>query len=334
MHEFTEGPRIPASEISSEAKVEEAVPEPQGGLPRYPIKGMAILAFGGGGGLARPFLKGAAASGARLVIVEKFPEEERARAKLEKSLRALARELADADGRATTVLAADVTDGSEVAGAVARTKELLGTVDIGVDFAGVAHAPFDLASNELSGMVAEFRKVVEINLTGAFIVTAALAQTMVPQRSGHIIHLCSNGSRLSLYGSYGYNASKHGVEGLVKSAAAQLAPFGVRVNAIAPGTVETSLNRYTLLRNSDESFKPRAKSILAHTPTKRFASPEGVAATLLSMCIPQPHLTGNVLFADDGYNIEGHSWPEANQALYEERIEELYHRMDDKYPRE
>ena len=138
---------------------------------------------------------------------------------------------------------------------------------------------------------------------------------------------------MSLYGSYAYNASKHGVEGLVKTAAAQLAPYGVRVNGIAPGTVTTELNRH-LSFTDDGQPKPRAKSILAHTPTKRFATAEGVAETLLSMCIEQRHLTGNVIFPDDGYVIEGHSWPEGNEALYEgiTALNALYRSIDEKYP--
>ena len=347
MQEFTElpgqgtGPRAPASPgptgrehaTPSRGSSQRAAPQ-RGTTARYPIQDMAILAFGGGGGLARPFLTGAAASGARIAIVEKLPETGAEGEAAAEPLKAFAGELAQVCGHAVTVLGADVTDESEVAEAVGRIEELYGRIDVGVDFAGVAHTPFDLPQTDLSRSAAEFRKVLEINLTGAYIITAALARVMAPRRSGQIIHLCSNGSRVSLYGSYGYNASKHGVEGLVKTAAAQLAPLGVRVNAIAPGTVETDLNRFTLLRNRDGSFKPRAKSILAHTPTKRFATAEGVAATLLAMCIPQPHLTGNVIFADDGYNIEGHSWPEANEALYADRLEELLAGLDARYPRE
>jgi NAD(P)-dependent dehydrogenase (short-subunit alcohol dehydrogenase family) len=111
-------------------------------------------------------------------------------------------------------------------------------------------------------------------------------------------------------------ASKHGLEGLVKSAAAQLARYGVRVNGLAPGTVESDLNR-ALLRASSGEPTARAASILAHTPTKRFATIEGVIESAIALCIPQRHLTGNVIFCDDGYAIEGHSWPAGNRALYE-----------------
>jgi 3-oxoacyl-[acyl-carrier protein] reductase len=158
---------------------------------------------------------------------------------------------------------------------------------------------------------------------------------MIPRRKGHIILLCSSASRLSLYGVYGYNASKHGVEGLVKTAAAQLAPFGVRVNGIAPGTVITDLNR-RLEYNPDGSLGPRGLAVLAHTPTKRFATREGVAETLLAMCVEQRHFTGNVVFPDDGYIVEGHSWPEGNEALFGggERLEALFRELEERYPRD
>jgi 3-oxoacyl-[acyl-carrier protein] reductase len=153
------------------------------------------------------------------------------------------------------------------------------------------------------------------------------------QRSGHIIHLCSDASRFSLEGSHAYVASKHGLEGLIKSSAAQLARFGVRVNGLAPGTVETALNR-ALLRDERGNPSARAASILAHTPTKRFATVEGVIESALALCLPQRHLTGNVVFCDDGYAIEGHSWPEANRALYEgpDALEALLERPDPALP--
>ena len=187
-----------------------------------------------------------------------------------------------------------------------------------VNFAGMHHPSMDLTKDLSLEELETFRRVSEVNLTGAFVVTAAAAPLLVARGEGHIVHLCSNGSRQSLFGSFAYNATKHGVEGLVKTAAAQLAPYGVRVNGIAPGTVITNLNR-RLLSGEDGEYTARALSILAHTPTKRFATAEGVVESLMAMCLPQKHLTGNVIFADDGYTIEGHSWPEGNRALYTSR---------------
>ena len=115
-----------------------------------------------------------------------------------------------------------------------------------------------------------------------------------------------------------------------------MAPFGVRVNGIAPGTVETPINSGLLRSGEQGDYSLRAATILAHTPTKRFATMEGIAQTVLATCIPQSHLTGNVIFCDDGYNIEGHSWPAGNAALYEGtgKLDELYAHLEYEYPRE
>ncbi|MFP4566991.1 MAG: SDR family NAD(P)-dependent oxidoreductase [Spirochaetaceae bacterium] len=299
---------------------------------RVDLGGMNVLIFGGAGNLGEAFAYAAACCGARVAIADVAPQDRASRDPFLAHVEQIAANVTDlTGGTPPPVFLGSVTDYAEAERIVQAAEQALGSIEVGIDCAGVHHRPFDLLADDPEDLAADFRRVNEINLTGAFIVTTALARAMAPRRSGHIIHLCSNGSRASLYGSYAYNAAKHGLEGLVKTAAAQLAPFGVRVNGIAPGTVETNLNR-DLLREPDGTLKPRAKSILAHTPSKRFASREGVAASLVSMCVPQPHLTGNVIFADDGYNIEGHSWPEGNAALFEDRIDELYEKLSVEYP--
>lgn len=279
------------------------------------LTGTNILAIGGTGNLGETFVYAAASSGATVAIADMPPKDaDKRQAYLEK-LGALVANVTDIAGSRPLVFDADVTDAKGLVSMVEMANERLGHIDIGIDFAGIHHPTFDLPHDDPVELAEIFRRVIEVNLNGAFIATTALARVMVPRRKGHIIHLCSSASRLSLYASYAYNASKHAVEGIVKTSAAQLAPYGVRVNGIAPGTVITDLNR-ALLQEENGEYRPRAKSILAHTPTKRFLSREGIAETLIGMCLPQRHLTGNVIFADDGYNIEGHSWPEGNMALY------------------
>lgn len=197
-------------------------------------------------------------------------------------------------------------------------------VDVVVNCTGIHHPPMSLGQDTAAELSQAFSEVIATNLQGAFHLTAAIGRLFTRQGDGHLIHLCSDASRLSLEGSHAYVASKHGLEGLVKSAAAQLARHGVRVNGIAPGTVETDLNRH-LLRDATGRPSRRAASILAHTPSKQFATLDGIIESMLALCIPQRHLTGNVIFCDDGYVIEGHSWPAGNQALYEspEALEEL-----------
>jgi NAD(P)-dependent dehydrogenase (short-subunit alcohol dehydrogenase family) len=213
-------------------------------------------------------------------------------------------------------LALDVTSGRDCDVFVDHLAGLDSAVDVLVNCTGVHHASFELGTAGAAEFEAEFARVCATNLQGAFNLTAAIAQLFVRQGQGHLIHLCSDASRLALYGSHAYVATKHGLEGLIKSSAAQLARHGVRVNGIAPGTVETPLNAH-LLRDESGHLSQRAASILAHTPTKRFASLDGIVESMLALCIPQRHLTGNVVFCDDGYVIEGHSWPAGNSALYQ-----------------
>jgi NAD(P)-dependent dehydrogenase (short-subunit alcohol dehydrogenase family) len=293
-----------------------------------------VLVFGGGGNLAETFLYAAATAGALPVVSDVLPADSTGQKQVLEKLSRIVSNLRSL--KADVPLdwyAGDITSLADVAAIITEVKKRLGRIDIVVNFAGVTHNPFDFYKDDPEEMINTFRRVNDINLNGTFIVTACAARVMIPQRFGHIIHLCSSGSRCALYGVYGYNATKHAVEGLIKTAAAQLAPFHIRVNGVAPGTVESDLNR-TLLRDAEGLYKPRAMSILAHTPSKRFATREGIAESMIALCLDQRHLTGNVIFVDDGYVVEGHSWPEGNQALYADpaALETLFKRLAEDYP--
>src|SRR5438045_2314035 len=124
----------------------------------------------------------------------------------------------------------DVRKLDEVARVADDISRELGKIDTLVNFTGTHHKPMDFFKDDPEELLGEFRRVIDVNLTPAFIITMLFAKKMIPKRHGHIIHLCSNAGRQSLYGSYAYNASKHGLEGLIKTAAAQLAPFNIRLN--------------------------------------------------------------------------------------------------------
>ena len=267
------------------------------------LKGMGLVLIGASGSIGGHFLRAAQAQGARIVNLGRR-----------------------APGPGVRHMHADVRNLSSVQQAGQLAGKELGLVDVVLNFSGTHHEPMDFLRDDPELLLREFDRVMDVNLRGAFIVTQVFGRLLIAQRHGHLIHLCSNASRLSLYGSYAYNASKHGLDGLIKTAAAQFAPYGVRVNGIAPGTVETPLNRHLLRDPQTGSPSARAASILAHTPTKCFASLDGITETLLAACLPQRHMTGNVIFCDDGYNIEGHSWPEGTSAVYsgQSALDELY----------
>lgn len=272
------------------------------------LGGAGLVLIGASGSIGRHFLGIAQANGARLISLGR-----------------------SSPGEDVRHLFLDVCDPESVRSTAEIALKELGRVDVVMNLTGTHHAPMDFTRDDLEAVLSEFDRVLSVNLRGAFIITQVFGRLLMTQRHGHLIHLCSNASRLSLYGSYAYNASKHGLEGLIKTAATQFAPYNVRVNGVAPGTVETQLNRNLLRDPSTGALSSRAATILAHTPTKRFASLDGIAETLLATCVPQRHLTGNLIFCDDGYNIEGHSWPEGTAAVFEggDSVEALYRRMFD-----
>jgi len=271
------------------------------------LKDMNLVLIGASGSIGGNFLAAALGQSARVVC--------------------LGRRAPDAT---VSHIDADVSSLDSVQKAAADAFAELGRVDVVLNFTGTHHKPMDFTRDDDVASLQEFDRVIDVNLRGAFVITQVFGRRLMAQRHGHLIHLCSNASRLSLYGSYGYNASKHGLEGLIKTAATQFAPYQVRVNGVAPGTVETALNRHLLRDPVSNNPTPRAASILAHTPTKRFATLDGITETLLATCLPQRHLTGNLIFCDDGYNVEGHSWPQGNLAVYEggDAIDALYRQFD------
>lgn len=272
-----------------------------------------LVIIGGSGAIGSRFLDAAQAQGAACAVIGR-----------------------NDPGKGMPFFDADIASLENLNAAADQAITALGGIDTLINFAGTHHAPMDFCKDDPLVLLSEYRRVMDVNLTGAFLATMIFAKHMVARRHGHILHLCSNASRLSLYGSYAYNISKHGLEGLIKTAAAQLAPFGVRVNGVAPGTVETNMNRNLLRSNMGGGYSLRASSILAHTPTKQFATLDGIIETLLATCLPQRHLTGNVIFCDDGYNVEGHSWPAGNAALYsgDGDLQALFAKLDRDYPHE
>lgn len=270
------------------------------------LKGMGLVLIGASGSIGGHFLGVVQEQGARIVNLGRSAPSGKARH-----------------------INADVCNLASLQQAGELACQELGRVDVVLNFSGTHHKPMDFTRDDPGMLLGEFDRVMDVNLRGAFIVTQVFGRLLMAQRHGHLIHLCSNASRLSLYGSYAYNASKHGLEGLIKTAATQFAPYHVRVNGVGPGTVETPLNRHLLRDPQSGNPSARAASILAHTPTKRFVSLEGITETLIAACVPQRHMTGNVIFCDDGYNVEGHSWPEGTQAVYEggNAVDALYHRI-------
>jgi SDR family mycofactocin-dependent oxidoreductase len=211
--------------------------------------------------------------------------------------------LVEAAGRRCVSEVVDVRDLQAVIAFVDEVQASLGSVDIMVANAGVT------AIGSICDMdAAQWGNVIDINLTGVFNAIRAAAPHMRSQRSGRIIGISSMMGRTSQPGIPAYTASKWGVIGLCKSAAYELAGFGVTVNAIAPGNVSTPMihneELYRLMRpDLERATKDDVAPVMAglHVQPVPWLEPEEItAAVVYLVSAGARHITGSVIDVDAG----------------------------------
>ena len=205
--------------------------------------------------------------------------------------RALAAELV-AGGAAVDYQHCNVADKAEVDAALAATVARFGHVDGLVNNAGIFRAAPFLDITE-----ADWDAVIAVNLKGSFLVGQAVARHMVsragPQR-GAIVNMSSVNGTLTIPSIASYNASKGAIDQLTRVMALALADQGVRVNAVAPGTIATELARSAVLTSDEARLR-----ILSRTPMKRLGEPSEIAdvvAFLLSEA--SSYISGEIVFVD------------------------------------
>lgn len=186
----------------------------------------------------------------------------------------------------------DVAQKSDVEALVAQTLFLHGRVDVLVNNAGIFKAaPFLDVTQE------DFDAVLRVNLKGSFLMLQAVARAMVATGSkGRIVNMSSVNGVLAIPAIASYNISKGGVNQLTRAAALALADHGIRVNAVAPGTIATELAAQAVL--TDEAAKAR---ILSRTPMRRLGQPEEIAEVVAWLASnASSYLTGEIITADGG----------------------------------
>jgi len=193
-------------------------------------------------------------------------------------------------------LLADVTDEAQVASLVSQTLERFGRLDVAVNNAGVEGELGPVAGQT----AANYRATFETNVLGTLLSLKHEIPVMLAQGSGSIINLSSIAGQVGMPGASVYVASKHAVEGLTKSAALEVAAQGVRINAVAPGPVETAmLTRFT--GGSDDA----KAGLLSMMPAKRGAAPEEIAQTIVFLASDKARfLTGQSIAVDGGYTAQ------------------------------
>jgi len=203
---------------------------------------------------------------------------------------ALAKSLAD-QGRRAVYQHCNVANKSEVDAATTNTVQAFGHIDGLVNNAGIFKAAEFLDITE-----ADWDAVINVNLKGSFLVAQAVAREMVKHGSGAIVNMSSVNGVMAIPSIASYNVSKGGINQLTRVMALSLADHGIRVNAVAPGTIATELAKNAVL-GSDEA---RAR-IMSRTPMKRLGEPEEIAdvcAFLLSSA--SSYMTGEIVYADGG----------------------------------
>ena len=184
----------------------------------------------------------------------------------------------------------DVSDSSAVDAAFEQAVSDLGRLDGLVNAAGIA----PLADSWETGDEM-WRKVIEINLSGVHFCSRAAARIFMPQRRGAIVNVSSTNGLVGEEQLVAYNASKFGVMGVTKTMAAELGQFGIRVNAVNPGFIETQL---TAGPREDPEF---VRNYHAKIPLRRFGQPSEVADAILFLLSDQASfITGTGLVIDGG----------------------------------
>jgi len=191
----------------------------------------------------------------------------------------------------------DVSDEGAVEAAVTRVVDELGKVDVLVNNAGITR------DNLLFKMTTDdWDLVLGVHLRGAFLMSRECQKHMVPAKYGKILNL-SSVSALGNRGQANYSAAKMGVQGFTRTLAIELGPYGINVNAIAPGFIVTEMTDATAVRLKMEPEELRKLNADAN-PVRRVGHPEDIAAAAAFLCSDEAsYITGQTLYVDGGAKV-------------------------------
>jgi len=238
------------------------------------------LITGGGTGIGLAMAQAMHTAGARVVLVGRRESE----------LKAAVQSL----GAGTSFIVHDITRLKEASALVERVTRATGPITCLVNNAGI-----HLKKSALETTADDFQQVLNTHVIAAHALTCAVVPGMIERRHGHVLF---TGSMASLFGIpevIAYTAAKAAIVGMVKGYATELSPFGIRVNAIAPGWIETEMSRKAL-----EGDPTRRARIISRTPMARLGEPADVGWAAVYLASPAAKfVTGAVLPIDGGVSI-------------------------------
>ncbi len=247
------------------------------------LENKVAIVTGGARGIGLAVARRFASDGARVVIAD-----------IDEDAGSRAAEDVGAHG-AVRFVRCDVGDSADVENLVASTVKVWGSLDALVNNAGVVHAADFLKVTE-----ADFDRVIRTNLKGMFLVGQAVARQMVKQieeggTPGAIVNMSSINAVVAIGNQVPYSASKGGVMQLTKVMALSLAPYGIRVNAIGPGSIMTEMLATVM---NDKAARGR---VLSRTPLGRLGDPSEIAAVAAFLASDEAsYITGETIYADGG----------------------------------
>ena len=248
------------------------------------LREKTVLVTGAGSGIGRATAIACAAAGASVAVSD--VNESGARTTVE--------QIAKAGGQAQAIRA-DVTRAQDVQQLIEQTVKRFGRLDIAVNNAGIEGqiGPTAKCPEEV------WDRTIAVNLKGVWLCMKYELPVMAKQRRGSIVNMASAAGLVGMQGLAPYAASKHGIIGLTKTAALEYAKFGIRVNAVCPGLIETPM------LERQRKAVPLMAGLKFLQPMGRFGRPEEVAQAVLWLCSDAASLvTGHALTVDGGWTAQ------------------------------
>lgn len=251
-------------------------------MPR--LTGMVAVVTGAGRGIGETIARSFDAEGARVVVSDITGQQDRVAADLRQD---------------SLAIEADVGKDGDIEALIRRTVEEFGRLDILCNNAGIDGELKPLAQTP----VENFDRVVTVNLRGVFLGMRYAIPAMLDNGGGSIINIASVAGLVALSGTSAYAASKAGVMGLTRVAAAEYGPAGIRVNAICPGVIKTPMLE-ELERAAPEVHAQIVSHAESMTAAKRLGRPDEIATLATYLASPESSfLTGAAIPVDGGYTV-------------------------------